>query len=515
MNDTVVYNIEDDPFYTEKLRFYQGGGARSFTELPEYQEALWDKFAQVYEEETGAPLDMSLDSTDEIKEGFLNFLQRYTLLHITLETLQSENELPPSGGEFDFYLNYLNAFYGPYTTVEKTDLWNRFLRLKNFETNPADTPELREAFVKYINAMRMSELRMEAQVALSPEEAESRYILSAVMDSVGTMLKTVQGLVTTQSKLLTFYGHRREMYTKMMTRVPNLIPVDNIYTSADTTVSLPYINEQIPIGQAIQNWDLQEFTLGYNKINVKDIIEWGLSTAMLPDNLDTWIEFAGEGDPPESGQFQFKAVTDAEGVITQLKQRYTFPGHPDWIEKTIEIFDEQGNPILKPDQFGTSVPKRLPDWVEDSEDLFKEIFTELALDDDDVPPFIAYFNDPFSRTVTDENGITTTIDESRRVGLTGRYLSNNYAPNEALTDAENERIKNLTEEEFKDRATQNAVLQQYVEGIRSLRKLIADRSKQLQITLAEARQGINKITGLWTVILEMINNVTRSIFKQK
>jgi hypothetical protein len=237
--------IGTDPFYIDKLNFYYGGTPTDLKNLSGYHEALWNRFEEVFEEKAGFPLDLEFNSVQWVRDDFLRFIQHYSLLHISLEVLQSENELPLPGEGLDFYIGHLNSFYGQYTEAERKDIWNSFLLSKNLTTNPQDTPELRETFAQYINGLRMSEVRMEAATSRSPESAKAQLLLNDVMESVGTMLTTVESLVKTQARLLTFYGKWQESYTKMMTRVPNLIPVEDIYKSVHTTVKLPYIDETL------------------------------------------------------------------------------------------------------------------------------------------------------------------------------------------------------------------------------------------------------------------------------
>jgi len=500
-------SIGTDPFYIDKLNFYYGGTHTDLENLPEYQAALWDTFSKVYEQQTGSALTLSSASTDEVKESFERFIQHYALLHISLETLQSDNELPIPGTGMDFYLNYLNSFYGQYTETERTNLWNAFLHSKNLTSNPPDSPELREAFAKYINGLRMSEVRMEAATSLAPREVESRLILNEVMESIGNMLTTVEDLVKTQAKQLIFYGKWQEAYTEIMTSIPNLIPVDDVFTSIHTTVRIPHISEMATteeeIKEAIRQWDLQDYTFGYNKTNLKDVIAWGIDSAMKSPM--EWISFSAnpskdENAPhPETGDFQFRAVTDADGNITKIRLRFYYPEYTTWTGADLDILDAQGNPIMGQDQYGNAIPKTFADRIEDAETLFKEeIFCNLP----DVTAYVNYYRELFDRE------LSTGTQESYRLGLTGRYLLGEYG-------GDDERLEQVSQENFQARAEQNAALQQFVENVRSLRKFVADKSKALQLSLADAKEGINKITALWTVILEMINNVTKSIFKEK
>jgi len=509
----------DSAFYTDKLNFYYGGSPEDLENLSGHHEALWNRFEDIYEERESVPLDLDavLDAQTllELRDEFLRFIQHYALLHIDIDVLESENELPQPGTGLDFYLNHLNAFYGQCREVVKKDLWNNFLLSKGLTTNPQDTPELREAFAQYINGLRMSEVRMEAATTRSPENAKAQLLLNGVMESVGTMLNTVESLIKTQARLLTFYGTWQESYTKMMTRVPNLIPVEDIYQSVHTTVKLPDIGAALKsalegedpvtpetieeLKDAIRGWDLQEYTFGYNKINLKEVIEWGIDSALK--NPGEWQVFrADKGGHAESGNFQFRAVPDAEGNITKIRLRFYYPEYTDyWTGADLNFQDAQGNVIMGSDSFGNPVPKGFSDWVKEAQTLFKEeIFCNLP----DVVEFVRYYTHSFNRDVEGED-----VD-SLRLALRGRYLLGEYG-------GDDEELQAISEENFHARAEQNAILQQFVENIRSLRKFIADKSKALQLSLADAKEAVNKITGLWTVILEMINNVTKAIFKEK
>ncbi len=510
--------LTDSSFYIDKLKFYYGGNPEDLENLSGHHEALWNRFKDVFEENEGVPLDLeasfNAEELQEIRNEFLRFIKHYSLLHIGIDVLESENELPQPGEGLDFYTNYLNSFYGQHTESERKDLWNSFLLSKNLTTNPQDTPELREAFAKYINGLRMIEVRMEGTTTRSPENAKAQLLLNGVMESVGTMLDTVENVVKTQARLLTFYGTWQETYTKMMTRVPNLIPVEDIYTSVQTTTKLPGISDILEqaihenpvepetieeLKEAIRGWDLQEYTFGYNKTNLKEVIEWGIDSALKEPG--EWQVFrADKGGHAESGNFQFRAVPDVDGNITKIRLRFYYPEHTDyWTGADLNLQDTEGNVIMGSDQFGNPVPKGFSDWVEEAQTLFKEeIFCNLP----NVANFVKYYIDTFSRDVDGE------LVESNRLGLRGRYLLGEYS-------GEDEEQQAISEENFNARAEQNAILQQFVENIRSMRKFISDKSKALQLSLADAKEAVNKITGLWTVILEMVNNVTKAIFKEK
>jgi len=468
-----------DSYYTKQLQFYYGGSPSSLLELSEYEEALWNTFTNVYHEETGENISTLSMSTDSTKQAFLAFLQRYNLRHVPLDVLKSTNELPETGDNLDFFVNYLNSFYGQYTETEKTNIWNQFLANENLTENPTDSPALRSSFTRFINGMRSKEVRMEAQVAISPTEAGSRLILNEVMSSLSDMMSTIENVVRTQSELLIFYGAWQEQYTTMMTKVPNLIPVSNKFQSIYTTVQIPY-NEDVA------DWDLRSFTFGYNETNLDEVIQWGVDSAMKSPG--DWITFGND----EMGHFDFRGVENIGGKLAQVEVRFKYANMSDYETRTIKFFETDGSRRTTQNSLGDTVFMDYDDWTEEANDAFLDIFANL----DDVDDFKTYYNTMFERDISDGQGLV--FQDSYRLGLEGRFLSSN-----------------VDDQDFEQRAEQNAILQQYVEGIRSLRTLVSDRTKQLQLSLADAKEGVNKITSLWTSILEMIDNVIKSIFKEK
>jgi len=475
--------IHEDPFYTDQLNLYYGTSSKSVDQLTDYEQALWDAFVKIYAEKTGGNITTQSTSTPAIKEAFLKFAQRYAVLHLEIDILKSTNGLPENDPAYSSLMTYFNAFYGHYTSVEKTHLWNAFLASQGLTSSPVNPAPLLEDFARFIQGIRQTEVRFEETTSRSPEEVKSRLILNDVMDSLSAMLEATQDLVSRQAGQLIFTGKWQQAYTQMMTRVPSLIPVEDPYTSVYTTVSLPSGNDPLL-------WDLRFLTLGYNKTQLAELIPWGIENAL--NKPDVWRGFGNT----TMGRYAFKATTNVDtGEIEKITVRFKY-GNEDFIEKDIFLLDSNGNPRVETDEFNNPRLLGFEDWIKEAEEKFKEIFVDFGQD------FIDFFTDPTAiivpSTDPDTGEPTTTTIDALRAGLSGRYLTSD-----------------IETEDFKKRSEQNAILQQYIENIRSLRTVISDRAKALQLSLGNAKEAVNKITSLWTAILEMIDEIVRSIYKEK
>ena len=119
--------IHEDPFYTNQLNLYYGTSSQSVKQLTDYEQELWEAFVDIYREKTGDTINGNSVSTPAIKEAFLQFAQRYAVLHFGIDVLKSTNTLPGADPAYARIMTYLNAFYGHYTPTEKTHVWNAFL----------------------------------------------------------------------------------------------------------------------------------------------------------------------------------------------------------------------------------------------------------------------------------------------------------------------------------------------------------------------------------------------------
>lgn len=412
---------------------------------------LWDHFAR-----SKGSTGLSLSESDQNMAEFLVFIQRYSALGIGPDSFSLNQSIPTSP---PFYQNFMSAYFGNLTTIEQTDIWNNFLSHYGYSTNPTDSESVQKQFATYIQGLSSRLYSLQDATLLSPKEMESRVIATSVLSSLKKYLNATEQQIQTQSNSLMFYGRWQQYYTDMMTRVPNLTGGEAGKVKANTT-------------------DLSKFTFGYNNISMLDAINWGVDEALKHPSVT-----AAFGSPEQSGEcvigkysFLVQEINGKKeirlGIDLSTAHIVTFNGNipsvttlpPISASKTIVFEDPSASPAIK---LSTS---ELVDAVQNG---FKALFQE-------TPDFIQRINN--------------------KIGIPGRYLGS--------TDSA------TNDKDIQGRAEVNALLQQYVENIRSQRDAIRNLSSQLQSSLNQSRQGINNQTSLWTSILETIDNVMKEITRK-
>lgn len=498
-----------------------------------YQIALWNRFLEVF------GYSARDASTQDERVLFSKFVQQYANWRMDLATLQSTNPLP-SGDGADFFLSYINAFYGNLSTIEQTDLWNRFLTLKGLTSNPADLSPLRQPFADFINSLQSQKAAFERVTALSPHEIEQRTVFNDVMTSLQKMLIASEGVVTTNAAAMRIYSEWQKMYTEQMTRAPNLVAVPKTTETRQTPTGTQTIQGQatsrettlqIPPDADISTWDLSKYTFGYGKISLKDVITWAADSLMKDPS--TPITFGDEKSP--MGAYIFSVEQGPSGarikvsfdiylkdplyandvlyprtVTPEEAAGGAVPYGPDdrpdlYTEVTQSAFlpmlDSQGNPLSKADSPGT--PYDLDDWVSAISDTFKEVFTALSIQ-------TPYPTDPTYNVIKNLRGAPDDpAAPYYPAGIPGRFLEDMEAWTDPLTG---QMMTDTTE--LQNRTAQNIVIQQYVNVTRSRREMVQNITANIQAVLQMAKDSVNKITSLWTSILEAITSITAAIFKR-
>jgi hypothetical protein len=472
-----------------------------------YQIALWNRFLEVY---GYSPRDTS---TKELEGQFSAFVQQYTNWHMDLATLQSTNTLPNGDGA-DFFLTYLNSFYGQLSIPERTDLWNRFLGTKGLTTNPVDLSSLRESFVNFINGLQSQKAAYEAATALSPQEIAQRTIFSDLMTSLQKMLVASEGVVINSAAALKIYSAWQKEYTKQMTQAPSLVavPTTDLNTSRYTTLRIP--SDADP-----SKWDLADYTFGYGNISLEDVIRWGYAT--LTKDPSTPLTYGDAKSP--MGAYSFKMTTDSQGRpaievkfdlylkdptykndVTYPRPDYGVDLRPDLYTEvtqtaTFAIKDSSGTPLINPD---TGDFYTFDDSVSELEGKFKEIFSALATQ-------TPYSSDTSYTVITNLRGDpTATTNPYYPSAIEGRYLGDVET---WIDDTGNMMVDT---NELQKRSEQNVVIQQYVNTTRAKREMVQNATQQIQTVLQKARDSINQISSLWTSVLEAISTIMNSIYKR-
>lgn len=468
-----------------------------------YQIALWNRFLEVH------GYSARDTSTAELQEQFSTFVQRYTNWHMDLQTLQSTNSLP-SGEGAEFFLRYLDSFYGDLSVVERTDLWNKFLTMKGLTANPADLSALQSSFADFINSLQAQKGMFEAVTALSPEEIARRNIFGGVMTSLQKMLLASERVVINSATTLKIYSDWQKEYTKQMTQAPNLVavPKDQLHVSEHTTLRIP--QESDPA-----DWDLKFYTFGYGKISLQDVIRWGYGS--LEEHPETPVTFGDAKSP--MGAYSFSLVPDSVGqpsikVTFDLylkdeahKNEIAYPRdtwgpdqHPEIYTRVtqsviVPVKDTGSYPLENP---STGLPYTFDDQISRIEEEVRGLFSTLS-----TIPSTGY------NVVTNLRGDpSNATNPYYPLAIESRYLGDLETWIDQATG-----MMMIDTNELQSRTAQNVVIQQYVNTTRAKREMIQNATQQIQLLLQKGREAINQISSLWTTIMEAMSTIIRSIYK--
>jgi hypothetical protein len=471
------------------------------------QIALWNRFLTAY----GYSAQNTSTALEE--KQFAAFVQQYRIWNVTASTLQSTNTLPTGTGS-EFFVNYIQAFYGQLSAAEQTDLWNSFLSTKGLSTNPPDLSSLQQPFVDFINSLQAKKGAFEAATALSPQEIAQRTVFSDVMVSLQRMLEASEGVVINNAAALKIYNDLQEEYTKQMTSAPNLVAVSSsqLNTSESTTL-------QIPSSTDLSTWDLSDYTFGYANISLRDVLTWAYGT--FSKDSSTPLTFGDATSP--MGAYTFSMTTDSDGqpaiqetFSIYLKDpsiqndiaypRSDYVAGPDSSYYTyvtqstvVTVKDIYGQPLTNS---STGSANTFSETVELLETGFKSIFSALATQ-------TPYPSTPSYTVITNLRG---EPDDSTNpyypAGVEGRFLG------DVSTWIDTSGNMNIDSSELEHRTAQNAVIQQYVNATRARREMVQNATKQTQAVLQAARSSVNNIATLWTSILEAISTIVNAIYQK-
>lgn len=520
-------------------------------------------------------------SSKDFQDSFGNFV--YNLSNVEKTTMASLQafvsqynaygfgskalELPVISTPPEFYDDYITAFFGGRTDIEKQDIWRSFLVSIGYpKTDPVtqqtellptqeelDSSAMKIAFKRYADSLRAKELMFSDATSISPHQVETDTVLQGIMDSLGNILNTTELLVRNQASALIVSGKVQQEYTTMLSRVPTLTPsADAPDPSADNPEDVPPLKITAPSQTDLenQNWNLTDFILGYNRISLEDVVEWGVNQAL--NNKDETMTFEQPAQctynfvMQSQGQAATYPPTDAWDSLTPIIDQ-TFASAPftlsdDDKQNIIRGFlNQQGDAqMIDPESvdltnqdtinaFSTylgylpqtsqaSFAYRLQQYLAPVKCLFTFSYDPNPTPPPDQPEPVITTTLGFSMIADDghmltrdecytnigniikkifaDNAATIANFSTLDSGIPGRYLSN-------------------VQEDVDARIEQNAVLQQYVENIRAWRTAAKTVSQNLQTTVTATKESINQHTALWTSILDTIYEIIKAIFQRR
>ncbi len=390
------------------------------------------------------------------------------------------------------YAQLMGSFFGFLSTEQQQGLWSTFLNGQHLSTNPSDTDTVAQAqFMSYIQSSydKMQELE------LSPIEIQRRHLVFTVFDIILLMMQNIQDTVGVQQGLLVSLGKMQEQYTDMISRVP-------IYVGGASN-------------NAVYNDELDKFTLGYNNISVKELLEYALETGNTSNinSYDIWLPDANNAAPrfnygiPVSGTglagpFFFK---NADGINDAPGARMVIT--PDLGSGTITVTVYQMKIQPPPSTWTPQQVNRIALYQEQqvfqqvipiTSSTFSEQLTEAMTGfQTNVNPFFSGFASkdiprvPYAQDVTDDHVPITTVHVAGE------------SDDEAVTATA---IANL-------RAQKNSVMQQYIDAARSRRETLQNQSDAVSTNMDTSRQAIKGQSGIMLSIIQQARNILDSIFK--
>ena len=267
-------------YYEEIFNWYMGPGRT------ESETAVWNH----YLESRGYTQPPAV--TDAIKDDFRAFVSFYNSMGISA---QSGNEEILATAD-QFYVNYMNSFFGNLPALVQKDIWNTFLTQKGYNASPADSQAFRSLFVQYVLSLQTQATTLEAATALTPQEESKRAVIYTVTDALSKYLQATQDLISNQSAVLLLLGEWQQEYTKMMQKIPTL------------TGGMPG-TVKLGLDSNGKLTSAQNYTLGFGNISLQDVVNWGYAQACA--NPGTEISF---GVPTTGmGAYSFKLITDPSG----------------------------------------------------------------------------------------------------------------------------------------------------------------------------------------------------------
>lgn len=431
---------------------------------------------------------------------------------MTVASINPFQPLPPAVGTS--YGNIMDAFFSTLSEAEKQAIWVNFLAANNL-TDPVP-PGSEQLFYTYINQLLASQqilVPVAKNDKLSPEEIKKRNIMFGVLNSVLSMLLSLQNTVTVEAGSIAVHGKWQKEYTDMLTRVPNYVGGE------DST------NHAIDVNAANPDWS--QFTIGYDGISVQDIAEW-------------WAQkrIDGSGATFSLSSIQTMGLSQAQNGTTLIKNYWTLDFTPTSLQVNFQSVGTGANPFFNgPFTYAVyNIPTgaNFDASVANVENAFKTYWNDLGLYFGTLQFQEQFFVQPylnslpsattFSTTSTDlleqakliQSQIftqsTTVPTAANRANLFALLKPYTYSAPSSVTQA-TDPLRNLSDSNAKSRAEINSRDQQYIENIRSKRQVVQDIQSALQSNLDQSRQTLSQQTDLLNSIIDSLKGLLSSIFR--
>ena len=232
-------------------------------------------------------------------------------------------------------------------------------------------------------------------------------------------------------------------------------------------------------------WNLDKFTLGYDKITMKEVIQWAYS--QLKSDPSVPVTFTA------GGTYTFAVVNNADGS-SSIKVTIVGPAN-DTSSASIEYTNASGQNMLANGSGPTAMPDTFDNWVAAIGKTFCKALSSMTAS-------IRLYRGTTVIDPTTGKETTTYV-----TGLTGHYTESSTTYVDPKT-----KVSTPDPTPTQNRLEQNAVLQQYVAQIRAKRSVVQNASAIIQSTLQTAQSSINKIASLWTSILQAISTILHSLY---
>jgi hypothetical protein len=230
-------------------------------------------------------------------------------------------------------------------------------------------------------------------------------------------------------------------------------------------------------------WNLDKFTLGYNKTTMNEVIKWAYDKLLRDPS--TPVSFTA------GGTYTFSFVTNTDGSKS-LQVSITGPAG-DTSSASIAYTNSLGQYMLADGEDTTPLVDSFENWTSAIGNTFCKAMSSL-------PSSVALYR-----------GIADPLDSTKTIyvtGLTGHYTSSSVFVTDPKTG-----VQTLDTSAMQNRQEQNAILQQYVAQIRAKRAVVQNASSLVQSSLQTAQTSINKIASLWTSILQAIATILQTLYQ--
>ncbi len=430
---------------------------------------------------------------------------------MTVSAINPYEAPPPAIGSL--YGNILDAFFSTLSDAQKQEIWVGFLKTLNL---PADTPigsvpvnlatqQLFYTFIQQLIAQKeMSIIPTATNDQLSPDEIKKRNIMFGVLNSVISMLLSLQNTVTVEAQNLVFFGKWQNAYTDMLTRVPSYVGEESSAVHVDLT-------------------NLSNFTFGYNNISVEDIAKWWANNQVtLGTNNNQSFDIGGVSSITTTGN----ATTVNSVSLNFFNSGISIDTNSTTYTTTNGVTTSQtvGGQVAT-----IAIPTNASLTFDQNVANFKTAFTNFWPQAGGVSSTQsnAYLNSlPTSTQNIDVNstnfGDQGTLIQSKIFSQSDTVNDPNsifsllkpytYVAPSNVTKTDDAR-KNVSDAASKARAEINARDQQYIESIRSNRQTVQDAQQQVQANLDQSRQNISQQTDLISSIIDSLKGLIAAIFR--